>query len=64
MVYPAHTVDEHSKGLTEYPENIPEGCEELLLYANKITKIKPSVGKLKGLVHPPLAAAHSICCCP
>ena len=41
--------DKNSTGLTAFPE-IPEDTEELLLYANKIKKVPPSIGALKKLV--------------
>lgn len=43
------TVDKNSTSLTAFPDEIPEDTEELLLYANKIKKVPPSIGKLKKL---------------
>ena len=47
------TVDKNSEGLTAFPDEIPEDCEELLVYANKIKKCPPSIGKLTQLVSRP-----------
>ena len=41
--------DKNDQGLTAYPDDIPADCDELLLYANKIKKLPPSIGDLKAL---------------
>ena len=42
--------DQNSKNLMTWPEDIPSDCETLALYANKIKKVPPSIGKLTKLV--------------
>jgi len=42
-------LDKTSTGLTAFPDDIPADTDELLLYANKIKKVPPSIGALKNL---------------
>lgn len=42
-------IDKNSSGLTAFPDDIPADCVKLELYANKIKKVPPSIGTLKGL---------------